>query len=95
MEMKHTPAPWTIRDSDKVNPTASDRWVIECQTQFPDIKNTVAFCGFNPNANLIAAAPELLEALEAFVNYGKKVAWNEDNKLMVNAVAAISKAKGE
>lgn len=42
-------------------------------------------------ADLIAAAPDMLEALEGFVS---GLAMNEGHPLMVAAVAAIKKAKG-
>lgn len=49
-------------------------------------------CNTEGNANLIAAAPELLEALEAFSN--DIVPNVHDDPLWVNARAAIAKAKG-
>lgn len=48
------------------------------------------------NANLIAAAPDLLEALQKMFRAGQKQNWNERYESEMNAArAAISKALGE
>ncbi len=48
------------------------------------------------NANLIAAAPELLEALQKMFLAGQKQNWNERYESEMNAArAAIAKALGE
>jgi hypothetical protein len=44
------------------------------------------------NASLIAAAPDLLQALENFLAFAENEAWS--GELLNNASAAISKAKG-
>lgn len=59
---KHTAGPW------RVNKTKSHPWVVECKTQIPDIWNDVATVGYKPNASLIAAAPDLLEACKYALN---------------------------
>ncbi len=46
----------------------------------------------HPDARLIAAAPELLEALEAFVKYAEDV--NDDSPELDRAKSAIAKATG-
>ncbi len=58
---KHTPGPWSATFEDY-------RWVIDCQGEFGPKKALAVTAGFYPkneaNARLIAAAPELLEALK-------------------------------
>ena len=58
---KHTPGPWTATFEDY-------RWVIDCQGEFGPKKALAVTAGFFPkheaNARLIAAAPDLLEALK-------------------------------
>lgn len=55
---------------------------------------TIADCGTETEANarLIAAAPDLLEALQEAVNKGYM--WDHDPDLWSKASAAIAKAKG-
>ncbi len=100
--MGYTKGPWQVV---KGNNGACDTWQVEAKT--PTFHGTIADCGFitaiyadgtkKPkeqhlaNARLIAAAPELLEALEAMLNgYG-----GELPRLDAIAQAAINKAKGE
>lgn len=49
-----------------------------------------------PNARLIAAAPELLEALKLLASYGDVFAYHKDNENPYRkALAAIAKAEGK
>lgn len=64
----HTADSWTMREADTVNSTASDRWIIECVTNVTGIKGQIAACAYRPHANLIASAPDLLDALESYVS---------------------------
>jgi hypothetical protein len=47
------------------------------------------------NANLIAAAPELYEALEACRMHGIRAGWAEDSLLIEGIDKALRKARGE
>lgn len=66
--VKHTPGPWEANFSFPGRDGIGDVWQIDadghavCTTQFCYAPNTEA------NALLIAAAPDLLEALEAVLN---------------------------
>lgn len=78
MENKHTPGPWTVGDTPAI--------------VYDDNACEVAIATFNQesceaNARLIAAAPELLAALEAWVDC--EIASQECFKL---SRAAIAKA---
>lgn len=84
MENKHTPGPWTVGDTPAI--------------VYDDNACEVAMATFNQesfeaNARLIAAAPELLAALEFIVNDAEP---GEDARLTANgynrACAAIAKA---
>lgn len=94
---KHTPGPWTLTKNfhhDRFNLKAASR-----ETFIGDITIDRHHADFTPeeavaNAHLIAAAPEMLEALESVLN---------DNRLM-NAMSrnqarlildAMAKARGE
>ena len=94
MEIKHTPGPWRISGYNEnmgypepviagmVNGrTAYVAVCIECQRMD------------DANAKLIAAAPELLEALELMIDTHDEGGWPTAS--IAIARAAIAKAKGE
>lgn len=91
MKIEHTPGPWRVGPYYK-HEVVSDHGVICCAHL--DTGETRA------NAKLIAAAPDLLEALEAFIewdNYHGKI-YSENNpsigKLLAQARTAVRTAKG-
>lgn len=102
---KHTLGPWTIRDAKYAKGIVSEmRFVVECNTNIPEVKNTVALVGYKPNARLIASAPELLEACKMVfdLDCGKKDCRakskqvNHDYCIRHNKILqAIAKAEGK
>ena len=84
MTAAHTPGPWFVQESDH----ADTGLLIK-----PIPGQVVAECDPVPemeaNARLIAAAPELLEALQACVKLLR-----EDGTTTQRALAAIAKATG-
>ena len=82
---KHTPGPWQIDQSGaglEIRPSRSIHAI------------TILKHGEEANARLIAAAPEMAEALEAIVEAGYR--GDEINgKLLAEAEAAIRKARGD
>ena len=97
----HTPGPWEVE-------AASDDPFGEPHCHYilasgGDTWNCIVSTFARPNihnARLIAAAPELLEALEVAITYTNKrgdKGWTKGqcNKLTKLAQAAIAKAKGE
>lgn len=103
---KHTPGPWLYGDynelrADRPNDDECILIATVCDAPFGlDYGNQRtrphAAGEAQANARLIAAAPELLEALEAFMNAcrvdGVPLGWG---LVEHNARAAIAKAKGE
>lgn len=104
---KHTPGPWLARRmyrgfSEKYTPyvSAGDTSKVLC---FMNISG--AYGGFSgqeqaeADARLIAAAPELLEALEEITRQHRNVRAAEgyptDSNSIIAAMAAIAKARGE
>lgn len=93
---KHTPGPWTVVSEGMASPKVVDANGLGiCHT-------TYAPTGAEANACLIAAAPELLEALRMFVVwYGRRD--KHDTLLppkmqeaeLAQAMRAIAKATGE
>lgn len=93
MTTKHTPGPWRVKHKAKLG------WA-GVLTQEGDIIADIDVDGQDfrepeqalDDARLIAAAPDLLTALEAMV---RSDSWADADVKMVNARAAIAKAKGE
>lgn len=89
MKSNHTPGPWAASIASKDQPihiyqrSSGDvlAHILPYNTVFSEA-----------NAHLIAAAPEMLEALEEFLLCGPNVGHNQDFIALVKA--AIAKAKG-
>lgn len=84
---------------DGVQASATDGWHIAV---IPDTATNVGFGAFElggnvkkANARLIAAAPELYEALEWFAFPGPSENRPSDDELIRMARAALAKARGE
>ena len=89
----HTPGPWHQGGLDRHD----KHWMRETR----DAKGRgIAWCGTFPedeahaNARLIAAAPEMLEALEEIVSAADGDGWSQLDADLRKARAAIAKAKG-
>lgn len=103
MEHKHTPGPWTVEPPSDSEPDydkrEKDYWSIRAPGPNGYISHEVArLSGWNIDrdehtARLIAAAPELLEALEAMIIAYEHEASPENPSLLM-ARAAITKATG-
>ena len=95
---KHTPGPWFIsgRMTKYIEARIGGGLIQEVAACGP----TDADGGYGErqyaNAQLISAAPDLLEALEGMVRKAQKQNWNDNYPAELNAAyAAIAKAKGE
>lgn len=97
---KHTPGPWTLKpaeDGEFREPGNGDAAVVGSNLVSPGIVWQNDEEG-RANARLIAAAPELLEALEAVqaeLDSGAPNIARRMHALGVQISAAIAKAKGE
>jgi hypothetical protein len=89
METKHTPGPWRYQENSDaythIVRAGTDDYICGCG------QGSDGTC--EANARLIAAAPELLEALEEFV--ASRGASTDFARAYVKAEAVIRKAKGE
>jgi len=99
--VKHTPGPWHYLDIGEVVPSDDDG--------FPHAELRICFMatpGVDPaasdrisaNANLIAASPDLYDALEAILKVrveGWENIWAGANRCQDIARAALAKARGE
>lgn len=96
-EFKGTPGPWVASKTDRsIGPVSRD------DDQSYGMILPVAWVEFDgndayqqANANLIAAAPDLLEALLGIVNMDYQPTDDESDKVYLKARTAISKALGE
>lgn len=94
--VKHTPGPWTAHKTIEAHDGMPECWQIDaehdavCTTQFCYAPNTEA------NARLIAAAPDLLDALESLVEHTDGISLPVTAHMMRNrAREAITRARGE
>lgn len=106
MSSQHTPGPWEIHDGGKFG-SYGDNGPSVCAVTGPGLCQPLFdLCGpasemqCRANAALIAAAPELLEALrglsDAVIEYGRTVAeWDRVLDADKAARAAIAKAEGK
>lgn len=93
-EAKHTPGPWAVTDCAIGGPsvTAGKSVIADIRT-FGGVhvngeQNTKTLA----NASLIAAAPDLLDALEALADYVDERSGDNECRPLENARAAIAKA---
>lgn len=81
--MSYTPGPWKV---DRPYIRGAGRVIASLESGHDEVEDAA-------NAQLIAAAPELYEALENlmdFLFHGKK-----DRQMILKASAALAKARGE
>ena len=96
--LKHTPGPWKV---DEISSPPHDRGVFGMDGMI--VAKIYLPLNFNKqqadaNACLIAAAPEILEALERLVTEHKSALYSSLEKRIANwqiAEAAIRKARGQ
>ena len=86
---KHTPGPWNRIKGDRNVYSASGT---VCKTP-AIIGGGSAAANWEANARLIAAAPDLLEALESIIS--DIIPEDQSNLLWAEARAAIARARGE
>jgi len=87
LKTEYTPGPWTVEEYD------GDAWWIDNKICREGI--CIAYITTNTeegDANLIAAAPDLLEALEILCDSYGGIGIEKD---LIGAYAIIAKAKGE
>jgi hypothetical protein len=95
MNNKHTKGKWIKRGLEIIGPYGSNKHICEITGNFMSEEEG------NANASLIAAAPELLNALQVLVNICSfvpkevftEMATNDFNVIIKNAKSAIQKAK--
>lgn len=88
-ELKVTPGPWGVFKGTMIE---SKSGVFICDV----LGHSTSQEEDEANANLIAAAPELLEALQAMLNKAYKQNWNDQYPDEIEtAQAAIARALGQ
>lgn len=95
--MNHTPGPWEVDENDLMIFSAGGNGKRIADTM-PHDEDDMPDDEWRANAVLIAAAPELLAALEAMLAAGSAYGcdFTQNNpRIAMQARAAIAKAKGE
>jgi hypothetical protein len=97
MKMQHTPGPWVASPAIRSGFTIDakcDPWMIVTTS---DEEGRYGSIETEANARLIAAAPDLLEALQALANMAESFPseLHKDHPDVIAARAAIAKATGE
>lgn len=87
-----TPGPWRIRENARHSPDECDLSICGDIWVLADI-NGPQYAHQEANARLIAAAPELLEALEEWLTVGNDM--KARKAVRSKARAAIAKARGQ
>jgi len=91
MKTEHTPGPWKYEKWDSLAGEKHDRFIISVDYKHPFLdKVYIAEIGSliiekEANSKLIAAAPELLEALENIIDYAKIQVdrmWDQDCEIL-------------
>jgi hypothetical protein len=77
---EHTPGPWNIEYDD-----LTEQWLVSWEDGFAEVGGLYA----DDKASLIAAAPEMLDALQLIATYPEEV------DPVAVAEKAIAKARGE
>lgn len=96
---KHTPGPWLVQETtvyalnDERNP--ANRFTASVDSGWADEKRRISRQEVEANARLIAAAPELLEALSQAVESMQDSGYQNSHVAVMAARAAIDKATGE
>jgi hypothetical protein len=99
--MKHTPWPWREHEGFIIGRFNSDNEIHDiCDPRCAPADDADTICEMNANTLLIAAAPELLDALECFMvlyEQGQLVIKGDDGNdpIVAAALKAIAKATGE
>lgn len=93
-EIKHTPGPWKCEPRpDEWDDDDPAFYITHPATQCPD--TTIVNLDNEADARLIAAAPDLLEALERSLSWLSSYPGGNALNCYNQARAAISKARGE
>ncbi|EOX9817922.1 hypothetical protein ACSPKE_002976 [Providencia stuartii] len=94
MGFKHSPAPWRCHDK---RPNCSGYSIVGNDGQYIGfVGDSDELTPIDANAHLIAAAPELLEALIEMQRNGRKQGWNDIyESSMEKTRLAIAKALGQ
>jgi len=92
-EAKHTPGPWTVEACFRYDRHTQTRIPDGWEIHGPEHQGIAGIVEHEADGPLIAAAPEMLEALAAIVDAGYR-GDEIGGKLLAQAEAAIRKARG-
>lgn len=91
----HTPGPWTVESAHEKTPNTFRVRANLSFRKHVSTEESVCITGSEANAHLIAAAPELLEALENLIDFAETLAADGGRSAdLREAYEAIKKARG-
>jgi hypothetical protein len=101
-EKTHTPGPWYVREQDDIDAEGNGYvWAVKGESHGSYIQNP-GHANSEANARLMAAAPEMLKALEELLDLTALMPNSDDavndpelEPALERARAAIAKAQGE
>ena len=100
--MTHTPGPWKVYH-DNGSFGSGGCWGVETDEPSPHGRTIAVMAQGNyenapnarANARLIAAAPELLDALKGMLEWARRVKEKNPGQEIVNALNAVARAEGQ
>lgn len=90
-EKKHTPGTWKVQERKIEGEFVTTTHIVSQDGSHIVI---VGPCNIEANASLIAAGPEMLEALQEIIAAADGDGWNQIDAGFTKARAAIAKAEG-
>ena len=94
--MTHTPGPWYVKRQEDLDPSGNGYvWAVKGKPESDKhyVQNP-AYANSEANARLIAAAPDLLAALQEWTSMAVNSGLEGCDEILEQAEAAIAKAEG-
>ena len=91
-QVKHTPGPWVARHDDMVC-SKEGRIIADCESTSYNMPPAPSTAEDKANARLIAAAPEMYEALRNLLEVYQDSTDDDGSPVVLNAIDALAQAE--